>query len=96
MQNYTIRSLQKHTNYVIKLAAKNLQGVGPYATIELRTEDGGKNLRAKITNIHFFRIRRESCLSWSMLADLTCRTADSVRRFPPLFNRGVSWQFWRD
>ena len=42
-QNYTIGNLQKHTNYVITLAAKNLKGLGPNATIELRTEDGGNS-----------------------------------------------------
>ena len=41
LQNYTIGNLQKHTNYVVTLAAKNLKGIGPNATIELRTEDGG-------------------------------------------------------
>ena len=40
-QNYTIGNLQKHTNYLVTLAAKNLKGLGPNATIELRTEDGG-------------------------------------------------------
>ena len=42
-QNYTLRQLLKHTNYVITLAAKNLKGLGPNATIELRTEDGGQS-----------------------------------------------------
>ncbi len=41
LQNYTLRNLQKHTNYVITLAVKNLKGVGPNATVDLRTEDGG-------------------------------------------------------
>ena len=41
-QNYTIGNLQKHTNYIVTLAAKNLKGLGPNATIELRTEDGGR------------------------------------------------------
>ncbi len=41
LQNYTIGGLQKHTTYAITLAAKNLKGLGPNATIELRTEDGG-------------------------------------------------------
>ena len=43
LQNYTIDGLQKHTNYVVMVAAKNLKGVGPNASIELRTEDGGEN-----------------------------------------------------
>ena len=41
-QNYTIKNLQKHTKYTVALAAKNFKGLGPNATIELKTVDGGK------------------------------------------------------
>ena len=41
-QNYTLRKLEKHTNYIVTVAARNYVGLGPSAVIELRTEDGGK------------------------------------------------------
>ena len=40
-QNYSLAGLLRHTNYIVSVAAKNLEGLGPAATIELRTEDGG-------------------------------------------------------
>ncbi|XP_040572850.2 putative receptor-type tyrosine-protein phosphatase mosPTP-1 isoform X2 [Lepeophtheirus salmonis] len=40
IQNYTLSNLQKHTEYRVSIAAKNLNGIGPEASIELRTEDG--------------------------------------------------------
>eukprot|EP00090_Calanus_glacialis_P045882 TRINITY_DN8764_c0_g1_i1.p1 TRINITY_DN8764_c0_g1~~TRINITY_DN8764_c0_g1_i1.p1 ORF type:complete len:894 (-),score=170.55 TRINITY_DN8764_c0_g1_i1:336-3017(-) len=39
-QNYSLNGLLRHTNYIVTLAAKNLEGMGPEAAIELRTEDG--------------------------------------------------------
>ena len=42
-QKYSLAGLQAHTTYIITLAAKNLEGTGPEAVIELRTEDGGEN-----------------------------------------------------
>ena len=39
-QNYSLASLMRHTTYLVTLAARNLEGTGPRATIELRTEDG--------------------------------------------------------
>lgn len=41
-QNYTLENLEKHTDYIVSVAAKNLKGFGPEDSIELRTEDGGK------------------------------------------------------
>ena len=43
-QNYTLRKLEKHTNYIVTVAARNYVGLGPSAVIELRTEDGGKHI----------------------------------------------------
>ena len=40
-QNFSLTGLLRHTNYVLTVAAKNLEGLGPEASIELRTEDGG-------------------------------------------------------
>lgn len=40
VQNYTIRNLEKHTDYRVTVGALNLRGLGPQAVIELRTEDG--------------------------------------------------------
>ncbi len=42
-QNYTISRLEKHTTYLVTITAKNLMGLGPAASMELRTEDGGKS-----------------------------------------------------
>ena len=42
MQNYTLKHLEKHTNYIVTVAARNYVGLGPSAIVELRTEDGGK------------------------------------------------------
>ena len=53
-QNYTLRKLEKHTNYIVTVAARNYVGLGPSAVIELRTEDGGKhihNVSFKVENI---------------------------------------------
>ena len=41
-QNYTLKKLEKHTNYIVTIAAKNYVGLGPADVIELRTEDGGR------------------------------------------------------
>ena len=41
-QNYTLKRLEKHTNYIVTIAAKNYVGLGPADVIELRTEDGGR------------------------------------------------------
>ena len=41
-QEYTLKNLEKHTNYVVTVSARNYVGLGPAAVIELRTEDGGK------------------------------------------------------
>jgi hypothetical protein len=41
IQNYSLSGLQQHTNYILTLAAKNLEGMGPEDSIQLRTEDGG-------------------------------------------------------
>ena len=38
---YSLNGLQRHTNYILTVAAKNLEGLGPEASIQLRTEDGG-------------------------------------------------------
>ena len=40
-QNYSLNGLLRHTNYIVTVAAKNLEGLGPEASIQLRTEDGG-------------------------------------------------------
>ena len=42
LQNYTLKYLEKHTNYIVTVAARNYVGLGPSAVVELRTEDGGK------------------------------------------------------
>ena len=42
LQNYTLKKLEKHTNYIVTIAARNYVGLGPSDVIELRTEDGGK------------------------------------------------------
>jgi hypothetical protein len=42
VQNYSLSGLQQHTNYILSLAAKNLEGTGPEDSIQLRTEDGGQ------------------------------------------------------
>ena len=44
LQNYSITGLKRHTNYEVTVAAKNLEGLGPPATIQLRTEDGGNTI----------------------------------------------------
>ena len=40
-QNYSLTGLSRHTEYIVTVAARNLEGLGPEAIIELRTEDGG-------------------------------------------------------
>lgn len=40
-QNYSLTGLSRHTDYIVTVAARNLEGLGPEAIIELRTEDGG-------------------------------------------------------
>ena len=40
-QNYSLTGLSRHTDYIVTVAARNLEGLGPEATIQLRTEDGG-------------------------------------------------------
>ena len=40
-QNYSVTGLSRHTDYLVTVAAKNLEGLGPEASIQLRTEDGG-------------------------------------------------------
>ncbi|TRY71536.1 hypothetical protein TCAL_12498, partial [Tigriopus californicus] len=64
IQNYTIGNLQKHTTYVISLSVKNLKGVGPNATIELRTEDGVplEPQRPRFSNV----TAQSLVLSWQM------------------------------
>ena len=44
VQNYSLTGLSRHTNYLVTIAAKNLEGLGPEASIQLRTEDGGITL----------------------------------------------------
>ena len=51
MQNYTLEGLDKHTDYLVTVSAKNLKGLGPEDSIELRTEDGGKNVEHKFDRI---------------------------------------------
>ena len=46
-QNYSLSGLLPHTTYIITLAAKNLEGMGPEAVIELRTENGGRNTQTQ-------------------------------------------------
>ena len=41
-QNYSLTGLSRHTDYIVTVAARNLEGLGPEAVIELRTEDGGQ------------------------------------------------------
>ena len=36
--------MDKHTDYLVTVSAKNLKGFGPEDSIELRTEDGGKKI----------------------------------------------------
>ena len=43
-QNYSVTGLSRHTEYLVTVAAKNLEGLGPEASIQLRTEDGGITL----------------------------------------------------
>ena len=47
-QNYTLEGLDKHTDYLVTVSAKNLKGLGPEDSIELRTEDGGKNVEQNL------------------------------------------------
>ena len=47
-QKYSLSGLLPHTTYIITLAAKNLEGTGPEAVIELRTEDGGENIETQL------------------------------------------------
>ena len=42
-QNYSLTGLSRHTDYIVTVAARNLEGLGPEAVIELRTEDGGQS-----------------------------------------------------
>ena len=56
-QNYTLKRLEKHTNYIVTIAAKNYVGLGPADVIELRTEDGGRfylNTSPKMVSRHFY------------------------------------------
>ena len=57
-QNYTLKRLEKHTNYIVTIAAKNYVGLGPADVIELRTEDGGrfdlKKTSPKMVSRHFY------------------------------------------
>ena len=57
-QNYTLKKLEKHTNYIVTIAAKNYVGLGPADVIELRTEDGGrfdlKKTSSKMVSRHFY------------------------------------------
>ena len=46
-QNYSLEGLDKHTDYLVTVSAKNLKGFGPEDTIELRTEDGGNKILAQ-------------------------------------------------
>ena len=41
-QNYSLTGLSRHTDYIVTVAARNLEGLGPEAIIKLRTEDGGQ------------------------------------------------------
>ena len=56
-QNYTLKKLEKHTNYIVTIAAKNYVGLGPADVIELRTEDGGRfylKTSPKMVSRHFY------------------------------------------
>ena len=56
-QNYTLKKLEKHTNYIVTIAAKNYVGLGPADVIELRTEDGGRfDLKKKLVRKWFHGI----------------------------------------
>ena len=49
-QKFSLSGLLPHTTYILTLAAKNLEGLGPEAVIELRTEAGGEHTNNKIGN----------------------------------------------
>ena len=53
-QNYSLEGLEKHTDYLVTVAAKNLKGLGPEDSIELRTEDGGES-KKKSARVTFSR-----------------------------------------
>ena len=49
-QNFSLSGLLPHTTYILTLAAKNLEGLGPEAVIELRTETEGEKTNNELGN----------------------------------------------